>query len=156
MLMRPPSIPPCSHYPAASSRCSCRSNAPSVRHSAMTRTPFLRLPSFHCDPTMTTTCSLPAPSQYPTMLALPCRLLTMLLLLKCALLQVFCHDSLSPRLSSASHHSTVLPRRRQHAPSLVLAAFQNAPTTRACPVSPRLHNDGLVNRSPASDHVLVH
>ena len=36
MLMRPPSIPPCLHYPAASSRCSCRSNAPSFRRSAMT------------------------------------------------------------------------------------------------------------------------
>ena len=109
MLMCPPSIPPCLHYPAASSRCSCRSNAPYFRHSAMTHTPFLCLPSFHCGPMMTTTCSLPVPSQYPTMLARPC-CLTMLLLLKCALLQVFCHDTLSPRLSSISHHSTVLPR----------------------------------------------
>jgi hypothetical protein len=36
MLMRLPSIPPCLHYPAASSRCSRRSNVPSFRHSAMT------------------------------------------------------------------------------------------------------------------------
>src|SRR5205807_1585774 len=74
-LMRRPSIPLCSHYPKAPCRllptshnllplkCAflwCHSSVLPCMHSHHSKTPFLRLPSFHCAPT-TQAC----PWEYP-------------------------------------------------------------------------------------------